>query len=138
MGAPHHRSGFEARLRERLDAEGVQYVYEAEAFPLVMEVPGARCFDCDSKQIVKPSRYTPDFFFADWIVEAKGKFTAKDRKRVMALLNTFAVDHQRRKFGMLFMRDNKISKSSTTRYSDWCKKMGIEFSIGWFKQEWLK
>jgi hypothetical protein len=36
------------------------------------------------------------------------------------------------------MRDNKLSKSSKTRYSEWCEKSGIPYAVGWFKKEWLK
>lgn len=136
--ASAYRSGFERNLAARLTAGGYKFAYEAQTFPIVVDVPGSRCFDCDSRRIVRPSRFTPDFFFTGWIIEAKGKFTAKDRKRALALLNTFAVDHEPRKFGMLFMRDNKISKNSKTRYSDWCEAHGIPYAIGWFKQEWLK
>jgi hypothetical protein len=40
----------------------------------------------------------------------------------------------------LFMRDNKISKNSKTRYSDWCKKRGIKYAVsehGHIPDEWL-
>lgn len=133
-----YRSGFEAKLAAKLESEGVAFSYETETFKIVRNVVGARCFDCLSKKIVKPSRYTPDFFFKNWIVEAKGRFTAGDRKRVLALLQTFAVDHEKRRFAMLFMYDNKISKNSKTRYSDWCEENGVDYAFGYFKKEWLK
>lgn len=122
---------------DRLDREGIEFGYETETFPIVREVVGARCADCGAKRIVKASRYTPDFFFPGWIIEAKGKFTANDRKRVLALLEAYTVDHERRRFAMLFMRDNKLAKTSKTRYSDWCKARGIPYAIGWFDREWL-
>lgn len=134
MATPHHRSGFEARLRERLDANKISYGYELETFPIQVEVGRVNCPTCGTVTAYKPSRYTPDFFFNNWVIEAKGKFTAKDRKRFLALLHGHG---DRRRFGLLFMRLNKLSKSSKTRYSDWCDQHGIPWAVGWFKDEWL-
>lgn len=117
---------------ERLDAEGVKYEYEREAYQIVLDQPGF-CRSCGKTSIGRKSRYTPDFFFPVWVIEAKGKFTSRDRKRVVALLEA----EPGMRFGMLFMRDNKLSKSSKTRYSEWCEKRGIPWAISWFKKEWL-
>jgi hypothetical protein len=39
---------------------------------------------------------------------------------------------------MLFMANNKISKESKTRYSDFCTVNGIEYAIGEVPpREWL-
>jgi hypothetical protein len=86
------------------------------------------------ERVIRKSRFTPDFFFPKWTIEAKGKFTARDRKRILALRDSGSP----RFLGMLFMRDNKISKSSKTRYSDWCEKNEIPYAFGWFKKEWLR
>jgi hypothetical protein len=125
---------------QKLDSEGVEWDYESETFPIVVPVGTINCPNCGKVSGAKASRYTPDFFFPRWIIEAKGKFTAKDRKRVLALLEAKRDFFKRdpRRFGMLFMRDNKISKSSKTRYSDWCEKNGIPYAFGWFKKEWLR
>lgn len=133
-----YRSGFEATLAASLVRQDIPFKYEAETFKIIRSIVGAQCYDCKSKRVVKPSRYTPDFFFKHWIVEAKGRFTANDRKRVLALLETFVVDVEDRRFALLFMYDNKISKSSDTRYSDWCEKNGVPYAVGWFNEEWLK
>lgn len=40
----------------------------------------------------------------------------------------------------LFMRDNKIQKTSKMRYSDWCEKRGIKCYVsedGHVPEEWL-
>lgn len=128
-------------MMERLDAEGIKYEYERESYQIVLDQPGF-CRSCGKKDIGRVSRYTPDFFFADFIVEAKGKFTARDRKRVLALIEVLEKIPSKGKewtnFGMLFQRDNKLSKSSETRYSEWCEKRGIPWAVGWFKQEWLR
>lgn len=138
---PQYRSNFEGGLGARLEREGVPFQYEAETYTIYLQVPGAKCLKCDGKAI-KESRYTPDFFLPSggsqraWVIEAKGKFTPRDRKRVLALLEYWP--GLRGRFAMLFMRDNKLSKSSKTRYSDWCKANGIPYAIGWFNKEWLR
>lgn len=82
----------------------------------------------------RKSRYTPDFFFNVWVIEAKGKFTGRDRKRVLAL----RAAHPDMKFGMLFQRDNWLTSRKVSRYTDWCRDNEIPASVGWFKQEWLR
>lgn len=135
-----YRSKFEEGLGASLDRRGIAFGYETETFLVHVEPkPGHFCGQCGSKDIHRnPSKYTPDFFLPNWIVEAKGKFTAHDRKRVKALLSTLIGREDRRGFGMLFMRDNKIAKTSKTRYSDWCKANGIPYAIGTFPEEWLQ
>lgn len=133
------RSNFEQGLMDRLDRAGIKFGYETETFPITLGVVGAACAACgERKRVYKTSRYTPDFFFPNWIIEAKGKFTARDRKRVMALLAALAAAGERRRFALLFMRDNKLSKTSKLRYSDWCVTHGIPHSVHEFKGEWLK
>ena len=131
-----YRSKFEQGLRQSLDNLGVEYGYETRTFDITLPVSGY-CSKCGKygPPVVRDSVYTPDFFFKTWVIEAKGKFTAKDRKRVLALLSA---NPKPMRFGMLFMRDNKLSKSSKTRYSQWCEKNGIAWAVSWFKQEWMR
>lgn len=138
---PAYRSKFEERLGAELTRAGIQFQYEHR--PFAISVPtGHKCQRCEA-DVYRKSRFTPDFFIGQpkldgydgWIIEAKGKFTANDRKRLLALVGTYGMHY---KFGILFMRDNKLSKSSNTRYSDWCKQHGIEYAVGTFKKEWLE
>jgi hypothetical protein len=119
---------------QKLDSEGVEWEYEAQTYHISLDT-GLKCGKC-GERVRRDSRYTPDFFFPRFVIEAKGKFTARDRKRVLALMESPYISKSR--FGMLFMRDNKISKNSKTRYSDWCEKNGIPYAFGWFKKEWLR
>ena len=136
---PQYRSKFESGLAGRLEKERISFGYETETFPIQMTVVGAACGQCgERKRVFKASRYTPDFFFPNWIIEAKGKFTGRDRKRVMCVLAELARRGDKRRFGMLFMRDNKLSKTSKVRYSDWCRTHAIPYAIGYFNKEWLK
>jgi len=122
------RSGYERRLREKLDAAGANYTYEGTTYALVLDVPGHMCSECRSRKIIRPTRYTPDFEFLDtgWIVEAKGKFDAKARKIALA----FRAQYPNKRYALLFQRDNWMNKHKTSRYSDWCKKHDIPYAVG--------
>lgn len=129
------RSKFEEMLGRVLDGVGVAYGYETETFKIIMPAVGHRCAKCGSKLIERPTRYTPDFFLPRGrVVEAKGRFTGRDRKKALA----FMAQYPKRPFALLFMRDNKLSKKSETYYSDWCEANSVPYSIGTFKPEWLK
>ena len=117
----------------RLDERKISYSYEAKAYKIELEVSG-QCRECGGRKIARTSRFTPDFFFPVWVVEAKGKFTPRDRKRVLALKQA----HPEMKFAMVFMRDNWLTKTRTSRYTDWCKDHDIPCSVGWFNEEWLR
>lgn len=131
----HHRSGYEAAIRKGLDSAGVQYEYEGRVFGLMLPGFNHHCVSCGSSRTWRKVRYTPDFLFPNGlVVEAKGKFTARDRKIAIAWLEQYPSP-----YGMMFQRDNKLSKTSKTRYSDWCKAFGIKYTIGTeVPKEWLK
>ena len=111
----------------------MKYEYEAKAYPITLDVPGY-CSECGSRAVARKSRYTPDFFFPVWVVEAKGKFTSRDRKRVLALLAA----NPGIKFAMLFMKDNWLTGRHKSRYTDWCREHNIPAAVGWFSKEWLE
>lgn len=73
-------------------------------------------------------RYTPDIRIKAsgvW-VEAKGKFTPENR----AKMEDFLEGHPEIDLRFLFMRDNWITKNHKSKYSDWCKKLGVKYAIG--------
>jgi hypothetical protein len=80
--------------------------------------------------------YTPDFWLpsSSIFIETKGRFTAADRRKMEAVI----LGNPEERFVMLFMRDNKIHKRSTTTYSKWCEDHGIEWSVMEPKEEWLQ
>ena len=85
------------------------------------------CTECASSKVVRHVRYTPDFFLHNGklVIEAKGKFTARDRKLAIA----FRQQYPERDYRMMFQRDNWLTKAHKMRYSDWCKSNGIEYII---------
>ena len=131
------RSIFEERVGQWLDEHGVKYEYES--VQLEYEEPlrrnKARCGDCGSTDLRRVGWYTPDFILdGGVIIEAKGRFTAADRRKMKAVIEA----HPDERIVMLFMRDNKIHKNSKTHYSDWCMENNIDFAIKEPKQEWLR
>lgn len=136
MRKVQYRSGYEAKIREDLDRREVAYDYEKYKYSLWLKGLHHVCDKCGSKYTSKAVTYTPDFSFgAKLRVEAKGKLTARDRKLALAMkAQRPDVDYK-----MMFQRDNRLSKTSVTKYSDWATKNGIDYVIGTsVPQEWLK
>jgi len=118
------RSGYERKLWKFLQSNDVDLSYESVSIPY--KVP------------VKNRRYTPDFILFNGIyVEAKGKLDAKAREKMQLVVE----QHPDLDIRILLMRDNKISKQSKTRYSDWCRKVGIKYHVsehGEIPPEWME
>lgn len=102
---------------------GVPFKYESLKIPYV--VPA------------KKRVYNPDFELPNGIiVEYKGKLDRVAREKMALVLEQNPTLDIR----MLFMRNNKLSKTSKTRYSDWCEKRGIKFAVsenGEIPEEWI-
>ena len=127
--APKRRSGFEDRVEASLKAKGVRYKYEPKTYEVWVEtaVRGAVCRECGHTKFKKKQTYTPDFVLSNGVhIEAKGRLTVDNRRKYLA----FVEQYPGIKFRLLFQRDNPITKGSKTKYSDWCTKNGIEYSIG--------
>jgi ribosomal protein S26 len=123
------RSGLEARVREDLDERGIKYEYETVKLPYIKKY----CPACG--EAIQKGNYIPDFIIGSIIVEVKGRFTAQDRKKHISVreLNP-DVDIR-----ILFQRDQKIGKNSTTKYSTWCDKKGIVYAFGeTVPEEWIQ
>ena len=132
------RSKFEESVGHQLDMAGVGYTYETYSYEydVALGKNRARCLDCDSTNLVRTAWYTPDFFLDNGIIiEAKGRFTAANRRLILAVRE----EHEElgENLVMLFMRDNKIHKNSKTHYSDWCMENDVPFAIGEVKPEWI-
>lgn len=109
-----YRSWLEADIANALEVAKEEFGYET------MKI-----------QYVVPAQvhtYTPDFVLKKGrlVVEAKGRWKADDRKKIGLIME----QNPDLDLRMLFSLDNKISRNSKTRYSDWCKKRGIKYAIG--------
>ena len=104
------RSGFEGRVKKNLDKAGIGYEYEKDRIPYTSS-----------------HYYKPDFTLSNGvIVEAKGLFLPEDRKKHLLIQK----QHPELDVRFLFQRDQKISKTSKTKYSDWCNKHNFKYHIG--------
>lgn len=115
------RSKFEASLVKQLDELKAKYKYES--LKIKYTVPE------------KVHTYTPDFVLANGIiVEAKGKLTSADRKKMMLV----AQQNKQLDIRFVFMQDNKLSKVSKTKYSDWASKNGFQYAFKQIPESWLE
>lgn len=126
------RSGFELEVAAMLDEKGISYDYETETFSWQEKIPNARCGECGGSAYVDRS-YTPDFFLSNGtIIEAKGRFTVKDRKIASAM------KEQGRDIKLVFQFNNKLSRKSKTRYTEWCEKLGIDCAVREVPDGWIQ
>lgn len=101
--------------------------YEVEKLRYYLKPMSSECKKCGSTDIIQGRWYLPDFKVGPGLfVEAKGRFTSKDRTKMIAVkeYNTGVQIH------MVFMRDQHVRPGKPERYSDWCKKHGFTYSIG--------
>lgn len=113
------RSGFEQMVASCLDALGVKWEYEPKE-AVVEYVP-------------KPRKYTPDFVLPNGvIIEVKGRFTVFDRTKHLLIQK----QHPDLDIRFVFQYDNKISRASQTRYSEWCDKHGFLYAFSEIPEEW--
>ena len=112
-----YKSGYEKRTADQLTAAGVPFTYEAQSY-----------------EYLKVHVYTPDWKLNNkFTIETKGKFVSEDRSKHLLIKQ----QHPELEVRFLFMRDNTLSKKSSTRYSDWCIKHGFQFAIGEVPQRWI-
>ena len=118
-GTPYH-SIYEKVLAEQLIEAKVDFAYERDVIIWV--------------QPAQTRKYTPDFFLPNGIIiEAKGKWTIEDRKKMVNVLE----QNPDLDIRMVFQFDNKLNKRAKQRYSDWCDRRNIRYAIGKIPQEWI-
>lgn len=128
------RSKLEMLVLTDLLNRGVDFTYETQSFVWLEKLPRAFCAACGDKAAFVERSYTPDVFLPNGIiVEVKGIFTSHDRKIAAAMKEQYPELDIR----LVFQRDNKLSRASTTRYSTWCEKKGIKWAISKIPMEWI-
>lgn len=123
-----HASTYEDNIIKDLEDRGVAYEYEPRSFKYTRPVHRGRCTVCESKSVVVERSYTPDIrlLLSDTWIEAKGKFTPENRGK----MEDFLRGNPEIDLRFLFQRDNWITKNHKSKYSDWCKKLGVKYAIG--------
>lgn len=106
-----YRSGLEEIIGKTLTNASMTWTHESETLKYL--VPSSE------------HRYLPDFQISTMpniILEAKGIFSAADRKKMILVQE----QHPTRIVIMVFGRaSNKLRKGSKTSYADWCNKNNI-------------
>ena len=120
------RSGLEQDMAQILDEMKLKYEYESEKllYTVTTKKAGLSCVHCGSDSFKETKEYNPDFTLvkSKLIIETKGIFTARDRKKMIAVVR----DNPNRNILMVFQNSNmKISKSSRYTYKTWCTKVGM-------------
>lgn len=131
-----YKSGYESRIAKYLADKEIDFSYEEYYLEYYLPVRRARCNACGAEEIEEMHTYTPDFYLPayDLYIETKGKFTPRDRTKMVAVIS----QHSDKDIRMLFMRDNWITKSHKKKYSTWCESNNIPFAIGEkVPDEWL-
>lgn len=105
------RSKFEARVGEAL---GAGWDYEREKLPYTLA-----------------NNYIPDYSrrrdanAGGTIVEAKGRFTGPDRRKMLAV----KAAHPNWDIRLVFMRNNPLYAGAASRYLDWAAKHGFPATV---------
>ena len=120
------KSGLEEAIHIFLTSKNVDFTYEG--MKIVFSQP------------TKKKKYTPDFpIKKSFIVEAKGLFNSKDRKKHRL------IKEQHPNYDIRFVFSNskiKIGKKSKTTYAKWCELFGFKYHCiqstkSTFPNEWL-
>lgn len=92
-------------------------------------------YEPDKFTVSIPTSYTPDFRVdtksGPVYVECKGYF----RPESMAKVKAFVQENPEVKFHIIFQKDNPVYKGSKIKYSDWCKKLNISYSVSSLPKE---
>jgi hypothetical protein len=130
-----YRSGAEELLAEALTASGVGFEYESLKLTYEKPVRKGLCKKCGNGKVVKVATYTPDFVLNNGtIIEYKGRLTATDRSKLIAVRNS----NPDTKIHLLFGSDNKLQKNSDKRYSTWATEHGFDYATGTPPKRWLR
>jgi hypothetical protein len=131
------RSGYEYQIRDNLRERGIEFGYESEVLEYKSRVRSACCDSCGHCKVSQNRKYTPDFIIENAVyggtlyVEAKGRFTSKDRSKMRAV----KVSHPDKDIRMLFQ---KRSKKEMAIVGTWCIKNDFPFDFGTeIPEEWL-
>jgi hypothetical protein len=121
-----YRSWYEAGIALDAHERKIDFTYESQHLVYV--------------QPAQPRKYKPDFFVTTKsgkliIVEAKGRFTSADRKKMCYIVE----QNPNLDVRMLFERNNKLTKAKNSKtYTQWCKSKGIPCAVGTtLPEEWL-
>ena len=131
-----YKSGFEVAVARALTERSCPFEYESIRVDYWLEIPRGYCAKCLARSPRINRVYTPDFVLPSGvIIEAKGKFSAADRKKHAAIKE----QHPDLDLRLLFSHNNWVTRKHKQRYSDWCARKDIKFHVGLnIPKEWLR
>jgi len=144
------RSKFEGTIVAELKKRKIRFTYEPDKLDFFSDVRGGRCPACGHKPVQKKRYYVPDFRIKQYkkatdfgvfetftvYIEGKGKLTPSERTKLLDIRKHNPLADIK----IVFMRDNKLSRNSTTRYSEWATANGFPNCVGPenMPKEWFK
>lgn len=125
--ANKYRSKLEQLTAALLKRNKIKFEYESIKLKYDFPVRGGYCSSCKSgKQVVRRRHYLPDFVLgSNSILEAKGILGSSERSKFLAIKKS----NPEWNVAFVFGADNKLSRNSKQRYSDWCRDHGFDFGI---------
>jgi hypothetical protein len=116
-----YRSKYEEDVCSKLDKARIRFEYET--LNLYYDITEQR-------------KYIPDIILPNGIIiELKGRFTPKDRKKMLLVIEQYPSLDIR----MVFMRpNNKLNKHSRTTYAQWCDKHNVKWANKYIPIEWIQ
>ena len=129
------KSQFEYNIAVDLINRGVDFEYESRVLSYTIPVLHTICSKCGHSPAMVTRKYKPDFILPNGvIVEAKGRFTAAERKK-HACLKEQRPDLDIR---LLFMYDNYLTNKKNKSYTSWCDSKEIISAVGYsIPEDWI-
>jgi len=119
------RSGFEKKIMAALDSLGVAYEYETEHLKFT-QPPRARYYIPD---IILRAKDNHKIY-----IELKGKFDRDSQ----AKMRWVKEQNPELDIRLVFMRNNKMTKTAKKTYTDWAEQHGFPYAVGSIPHEWLE
>lgn len=131
-----YRSGYEVRISEDLEEQGIGFAYESTTLMYNKRTTRKMvCLDCGSQHVLQKAKYLTDFRLPNGIyIEAKGWFKASDRSKMESVIKCNPDLDVR----MLFQKEGWANASKTVSYTQWCDKRKIKWAIGLVPIEWIE
>jgi len=95
-------------------------------------------YETDRLDYTTTHYYTPDWTVVlpsgkRFFIESKG-YLGPDDRRILKAVKAQNPDIDLR---LLFQRNNKLSKTSPNKYSDWAERLGFPWCVGAIPTKWL-
>lgn len=128
------RSGFEVTVNNFLKHLKCVFWHEPCKIPYITEANYIPDFVIYKGKLKKPKKPLTLSDLNDMIlVETKGYFKPADRRKMLAVKKS----NPKLDIRIVFQRDNYLTKSKKSKYSDWAEKHGFIWAIQEIPKEWL-